>query len=855
MITRGAPIGAVCFRCRLRLLRQLTPVRYFGSDANHAARDHSDQANDDDDAPRVTDQDRDADTGPHQNPVKYVRPFIRLALNKRHRSGYRVLDEGAKELGSDMLGKPAYAIIMRDGGNVPKKIIPLDPTDPTREPDDLAGSVEALLESQKIPPTLDEVRSNIEELRPETDKVLPKKEFEKLQRLLTNGFLMAQLKEYLEWRRSEAQKAAVNTSKDPELPWISKITPWAPLEIQPDAGEGTDLTPQSYIPGPTGKKQRLVLCIMRECWDLSTAEESQTQLGETRIKVRTREFTLLMRGSQRFMNNVGKNLLGRGEKIEAFRDENTLRLVTTKPKVEQLVANLQDILKNVKTKTFPVLLTGLEAPDPSVLEELGRIANAEVKTSHTLQRIHVTWIELESRVTQRLLALEDVGHIVFRLLLTSFGDQRATSTLLSPVVSKLGPGRLVVDVTSKDKLSWRDRLVQWARYVHPLAPGESVADAPLPVEEFELPFEPTRWPETLGGDHQFFRDTKFPQHPVKWSDLPVSSTVAHFGHVLHGYRPSDPALQLSDLLASTDRRAFAPASPHPLHLAQTEQKDADAPSLITTKSTLVLRFWPSPSSNPVTRPGRSKPVPSHAGDTPPAPILELRIPADNPTLDNIESLRAISRTHHTDVMLPSSPVDVRFTQTQYSTLLATDRETAALWQPIADFLLDAHIDLDNGKAEVKPRQRFPIPRSLFDDRVQPAAASDVDADTDANANADAGEPGDSARRKKKSSKDGLIDSADLQSIPYEFVGMEFHSSVSLPYEGHQLTYTSIEAGRGGGRRAELTLELVESTESAPPPTGAADNSKLKDDFLACCSKLAADRSMWTGPSSSTQIDI
>jgi len=452
-----------------------------------------------------------------------------------------------------------------------------------------------------------------------------------------------------------------------------------------------------------------------------------------------------------------------------------------------------------------------------------------------------------------------MAHIVMRLLLTASGSQqRVTQVLVSSFEGRDSKGRLIVDSACREKLGWKDRLTKWARYVFPLAPEEESAGPSLPIEKFKLPFEPLILPEHLKENIEFFPDSHFPAHPVKWSNASKTSTVAHFGHVLHPYQPNNSETALSDLLLSTQRRVFSPITPSAIHLAQLEATDSDTAPIIGTKFTLLLRFWPSPSTNPATDnsvPGGKKSA--HAGDTPPAPVLELRLAMSDDEVQGVEGLRAIRQIHHTDALLPSSPVDVRFTQTQYEELQAPDRAALALWQPITNFLEPARLDVKNGKLEMPPRQRFPIPIRLI--TADPSAWGD-----------------------SSSLPDELQgeDPDELVSISYEFVGLELHRSATLPFDGHhQLTYTSIEAGQGGGRRAEVTLEPLEmtppasspspssstnpgdtstssadtsstntssSSSSSSSPPDVVDNYLLQQKFLEACSEFIANESLWSG---------
>lgn len=396
-------------------------------------------------------------------------------------------------------------------------------------------------------------------------------------------------------------------------------------------------------------------------------------------------------------------------------------------------------------------------------------------------------------------------------------------------------GRLVIDAAGKDKLAWKDKLSRWARFVYPLALGEQdLVNPTLPIEEFELPFNTTKRTETLNESHTFLPKTKPPSLPVMWSNALHTSTVACFGQILHPYQSADP-ISLPDMLASPDRRVFSPTTPHPLHLSSFETNDSDSgPRLVATKSTIVLRFWPSPTSKPPTKGGYVPPYPgvhTRPGDMPPAPVLELRLAATNREVKGVESLRAISRTHHTDVMLPSSLVDVRFTQTQYETLRPRDSDGGNLaeWEPLAHFLENARLDVENGKLEMPPNQHFPVPLRLFAKEPETTEEST-----------------DSADQELDQLRTSVKDENKLVNVNYEFVGLEFHRSATLPYDGHQLTYTSIEGGQGGGRRAEVTLEPIEFLESTTPTTEVSDARTLQENFLECCSKFAANRSLWSG---------
>ncbi|KAI1417141.1 mitochondrial inner-membrane-bound regulator-domain-containing protein [Hypoxylon sp. FL1857] len=820
MIAPGVSSSAICLRCRLRLLRQSSQpfhassrifrlqhpgLRRFATESPARAVDPDRVVEGQGHAPGSEEQAQDGSPGSRENQYGAKRRDVR----KRRLSRNRILTEDAQNLESDMLGKPASVIVMRDGGLYRKKGPPLAPDSPESEPDNQPTDIEALLNSQREPPNPEEVRENIDGLRPKTEKALSEREFRKLQSLLTDGFLSAQLQDYLDYLdESSHADTKLSDEKDPasKYGWIREISPWVPLTGQSgDVVEGIAPSLYGYVTDSTTAKDKLAIRIMRECWGLSMAE-LDAGLGETRLKIRAHEFILLMRGTQRWVTVMGKIWLEPGEKIEAFRNKNTLRLVTTKTKAATLIKDLNTTLNQVTTMSFAVNLVTSKPIDDAVLEEVGRITNTHIRRSHSLRRLHVTWIELKKRASKGLLGLEDLRQVVFRLLLTAYTPQPATTATLRAAGQDEGvTGRFITDMIDKEKLGWKDRMGQWARYTLPLTLEGGDSEARSPLERLELPVKREAVPPKFDENKEFFPDTPFPVHPVKWAEDLQVSTKASFGYLLHAHEPSTSPPPLPNLLAANHPRVFVPITPHPLHLAKLEAIGNEAANgLVQTKTTIVIRFWPSPAGGDQQEMARNV-------VTPPAPLLELRLATSDGEIKGIESVRAIKQTRITDVMLPASLVDLRYTQAQYAVLKGDPGKLAA-WQPLADFLEPARLDLAHGKFEVPPHQRFPIPRRLF--------------------NYDVG-----------LGPNTTTNSSELIKTSYTFVGLEIHRSVSMPYEGFRLTYTSIDAKLGRGRRAEISLDPGLESEVS---TIGENTDKLHRDFLATCQNFARTDALWSG---------
>ncbi|RYP77779.1 hypothetical protein DL771_000876 [Monosporascus sp. 5C6A] len=903
MFTRNLSTASVCLRCRLRLRlssqtshrlppiagarsfarRQTIPsirnIRCFATESTAPSNHQEQPQQDTEEQPRKQDEGserfdslfsdilrNDAVTkAERRRPVRVKRLKIRTPRAKKHRAKGRVLIEATESLGTDMLGRPAQALVMKEGvyrKKRPASVILGDEPGPT--------DVEALLETRNEPATPEEARANIDELWPRTETLLSEKAFRKLQKALTDGFLKSQLKDYIENFKQEAgvdrhESLAGDSESAPsagesgvpeEYDWIKSISPWAPLNGDGSIAEGTGRNLHGYVSDSTTDKEKLAIRILRECWALSIQELS-SGLGEVWVRLRNWEFTLLMRGAQRFMTRLGDTWLEPGEKIEAFRESTSLRLVTTKPKAEVLLKHLHNTLKSVTSSSIPSSILPSESLDDALLEEVGRITNTHIRKSRTQKRVSIAEPSLFLASTR---CLEDLRHIVFRLLWTALAPERASTSLYAETLPDQSSGRFVVDRTSKDKWSWKDKMREWARYVLPLPSETLISDLdPKPkVETREVGYPLRSLPlPILPSSHESQEasaDDTPPAQNVQWAETLETSTRAYFGHLLHAHQPDALPPPLPDLLTARHPRIFSAVTPHPLHLARLEAGGAAESTLVQTTSTIVIRFWPSP--NPTSgetappkslsagktrrRAGRKAKKEAEveaekaaAGDemdyapntVAGAPVLELRLATTDTEIKGVESLRAIVESHVSDVMLPSSPADLRVVQTRHATLEAAGGAAAlADWQPISDFLSNARLDLARGKLEMPPRQKFPVPLRLFA-RPEPSAAAGVTG------------AGSRGRRRSPDDEDEMV------STTYEFVGLELHRSVAIPYGGQRLTYTSIEAGQGGGRRAEVSLEpILDKEPEVEDPEG------LQAEFMACCYDFARTNSMWTGHS-------
>ena len=339
--------------------------------------------------------------------------------------------------------------------------------------------------------------------------------------------------------------------------------------------------------------------------------------------------------------------------------------------------------------------------------------------------------------------------------------------------------------------------------VIPIVEAEDMS--PAEISEMEI--------QQRGGD--------YPYQPVRWSPEMATTTTAFFGHVLQAHMGAPDYSYLQEHGHNCDHpRIFSAVAPHPLQLASLGL-GAD-PSDFPVSSSILIRFKPSVSPNP-------------AEPMVPAPPLELRLSLSNtdvPKITGVHSFRALVDTHVHDILQPAQAVDLRVVQTSFGHLQGRPQDLMD-WQPIWDFLNRARLELEHNKLEMPHSQKFQVPPRLFavNHTPPPEALDRVKA-----------QPGRRVRKERQITR--LLNSKipddpnENVSVLYDFLGLELHRSVRIPHGDFDLTYTSVEAGQGGGRRAELSLTPA-MRPGAPKEQLHETGQDLQRSFFEACYKLAA----------------
>ena len=208
---------------------------------------------------------------------------------KYYRKGDTKLVEAISQLSVETLGKDAPVIVLKEDGEWSRKTLRQDtrPTDPILRIEDNADQEEGL--------SLDVILENIDGLRP-AHRILPAREFKAVFDILMKGFTAYQLETYVERDRklleegNERPFLGVIPDEPTSRPWIVSQGRWTP-EVT-GAVEDVDHPLKGYILRTMPPKQRLVMQLMRECWDTSV-QELLGGHGVLDIQVRDKEFKLL----------------------------------------------------------------------------------------------------------------------------------------------------------------------------------------------------------------------------------------------------------------------------------------------------------------------------------------------------------------------------------------------------------------------------------------------------------------------------------------------------------------------------------------------------------------------------------
>lgn len=396
--------------------------------------------------------------------------------------------------------------------------------------------------------------------------------------------------------------------------------------------------------------------------------------------------------------------------------------------------------------------------------------------SNAAIQIRIAWV----KATNRPDTVESLEHVIFRLLLSTKRPRNSSETVKTVLDNEVpvGPKTFVLRRHHGDnhELPWNLRDQIWSRLVYPsqtkpnlqkrgvaafpekLSTGQTSADSSnvaSSAEDQERPEAPSSHTKaearpTHGTGQQDAISLSALRLPISrrqgtpapegWSPN-FRRTSSVFGHLLHPFLTSK---QRSTL----DYRK--PVDPNSLHLkpvlppvAALTNLAAEAEDAATT-TTVLIRLWPKQEG---------------------APRLEfhLDVPEEGGPLEwetTTKRLLAVRYSWAAHVRLPFLPVDVDVRQ-----LLTSEMDASALASsaPLRTFFDNSKLDLSSDLL-TPSSLNLSIPSSFM-------SMEDEEGETE---------------------------------VGYYFMGLELHTSSTVPFRSNLLSLTSIEAGQQG-RRTELAL--------------------------------------------------
>lgn len=390
-----------------------------------------------------------------------------------------------------------------------------------------------------------------------------------------------------------------------------------------------------------------------------------------------------------------------------------------------------------------------------------------------LAKVVVTWIHVPERDDN----FENSGETVLRFLRDAYGPKTRTSSALEIVPSDLAQGgRYLTALNCSQKLPWQERHRNWERWTTALPQPNSHSEArQIAIRRDLLPF-------AIGSEKPAQMPEDSTDATPGWSLARRTDTRVIFGHVVFA-RPKMPAAaaQPAEPPSALDRalpRTFVPVLPALSSLDFT--KNLYEEGLWHTH--IIIRFVPSPD------------IPAELAAS--APNLELAIEADHREIKRLVHLRAVTDTFAGDVLFPAGPVDARFLQRRYYTLLGRSIEHHA--PAMHTFLAKSDLRPWDGKLNTPPCLfGLRLPRWLLS---SPAPAPTTVGEAD--------EP---------------------VEVNYNLASIEVQRTVVTEYEGLKLRYINIQGGQRGGERSEISLDAVRVEENDETLSGPGKDAKREED--------------------------
>ncbi|APA12078.1 hypothetical protein sscle_08g068480 [Sclerotinia sclerotiorum 1980 UF-70] len=731
--------------------------------------------------------------------IKHLRP---PKLKFYGRSGNQKVGDKVALSGVDALGKTAEVLVLRDlKFQLPEKK-GKEFISEGQEPESI--DILAKIQSERGIVSSEDIKANIDEFRPDQEKIQTWSDFNDLVQSLQNSFTIPQLRKYIKSYPAEKRMKKVPPLGDGILDYSNSIwrsSPWVP-EISPISKPIDDSAILGYSASSYNDKQNLAVKILRECWRLEVPELLEG-IGEAEVYVKLKDLDFLT--TQGYIEALIKRYyLNEPEKIEIYRPRHVLRITSSREKSALIIGELQDGILSISRDEFHLkelcplhLLRGWETRSltSEVLSKLGELT----KTDITRLPFQEPILYISSMATDRKSKLSRRADVVRRLLLNlarfDKNHQHARKIGLRDFEESSHkfdlPGGFVRFPGSRE-LSWHEKLRTWSRWTS--ATPKSTEENHLPEkDQYTFPF-PTVGVKLSGKQRP---DPNLRGVEFLWSHKYSPTTSIKFGTILHNITShrigkyidddqglsrgpptisSDTPLNMNSLRAEMDSGSLRIFSPQAPNLSGLFQSDHIEKGLFEhAVQEIVMQFKP----NPWALCPDGKPLgPSAFDDLPP---LEMSFSLNRESYEvKFRELHAIVSTEVAELMLPEFKADLQFERKVRSRMLFENSnpgngpdELNLAATAVTKFIKDSQLDLrSDQQLETPPKLVLPLPRHLCTERGW--------------------------------NRLGGIPQLGVD-VEYLFTKLEYRKTAPYNFESHEIRCTSVEAGKAGGSHLELSL--------------------------------------------------
>ncbi|TGO87043.1 hypothetical protein BPOR_0255g00080 [Botrytis porri] len=737
--------------------------------------------------------------------IKHTKPVKEIKESNPKIYGHT----GTKQVGSsvtlsgvDALGKNAEVLVLRESKVKFYKANNKRPlgANPTPEHIDIL----ARLQSERGIVSAEDIEAHINECKPAEGTIQTWDDFNGLVQLLQRSFTNPQMKKYIqsypeEERMRKVPSLGVGILYDENA--ISRATPWVP-EISPINQPVDDNPLRGYSPASYNSKQNMAVRILRECWQIEVPELVDG-IGEVEVQVQIQDLDFL--NSQGYMESLIKRYyLNDPEKIEIYRPRQVLRITSTREKAALIIAEIQNGIRSISREKFQLkdlcfshYIRGWEnrTLTPEVLAKLGELTKTDIRRLPHQEPI----LLISSMVTDQKTDLSKRADVVRRLLLdlARFDGSNHNSRKVglrdfnesSPTVDL--PGGFVRYPGSRE-LSWHERLRTWSRWT--TATPKSVAiDSPTETTEYTFPFnnvdvklagKPQKNPDPVGAEFLW-------SHEYSPSTTIKAGTILHniSGHRIGKYIDNDmeysrgPAaispdktLNMINLKTEMDNgsiRIFSSQAPNLSGLFQSDHiKNGQFNS---ANQELVMQFKPNPSA---LCPNGDPIGPSAFNDFPP---IEISFIINRESFEvEFRELHAIVSTETADLMLPELKADLQFQRRIRSRMLFDESKSNSGLDVLKSAAISVKNFIQNSQLDLASERQLETPPKLVIPLAKHLCAND------------------GWKRMNGRPRLGV-------DVEYLFAKLEYRKKTTYNFDNHEICCTSIEAGKAGGSRLELSL--------------------------------------------------